>query len=145
MFSNKQKNPSFMFPEVLLNFIGIFTALLSFIITLVWGIKAMYSEIGHNEKLQSFPIIIFWFLLISKLPHAQFSIAFLQKKSRIFDWITILCFSAFSLSLHFVSVLLWHFTAVSCSVCKDVEDEREEEAEFRRTGEQRDQYENYKH
>lgn len=72
LFANAQKKPLCMFPEVLLNFIGIFAALLSFIITLVWGIRAMYSEMDRNNKLQSFPIIIFWFLLISKQPYAQF-------------------------------------------------------------------------
>lgn len=41
----------------------------------------------------------------------------------------------------FVPVILWHFTAVACSVCKNIEDENEEETEFRRTGERRGVYE----
>lgn len=48
-----------------------------------------------------------------------------------------LCFVLFC----FVSVILWHFTAVSCSVCKNIEDDAEEEDEVRRTGERRDVYE----
>lgn len=33
----------------------------------------------------------------------------------------------------FISVIMWHFTAVSCSLCKNIENEDEEE-EFHQPG-----------
>lgn len=122
-----------MIPEILLSFISIFVALIAFIIRLVWGIKAMYSEMDRNVKLQSFPIVIFWFLLMSKsMVHLQLNYC------TIFFWCKII-WSVFPYYIY-CSVLLWHFTAVSCSLCKNIEVEVEEEAEFRRTGERRNRY-----
>lgn len=121
-----------MIPVVLLNFVGIFAALLSFIITLVLGIKTMYSEMGPNDKLHSFPVIIFWFLLISKLIQSTLDFCVRGFNNSIIFFCLV--------SFHCVSVVLWHFTAVSCSVCRDVEEEVAEEEEFRRTGERHDEY-----
>lgn len=92
--SIEQKTIACMIPEIILNFIGIFVAIIFFIITLVWGINAVQSENGTNVKLQTFPIIILWFLLISKASHSIVHSLF------TYEFLKMFCFVRFRFSCH---------------------------------------------
>lgn len=116
-----------MFPSVILNFVGIFATILLFIFALVATINVFQAkEVDPQAKQQALILLAVVFVSLSKTKFIRNFWWFIEGVIPLALLILILNGSV----PWSISVLVWHFTAVECSLCSMIEDE-EADAELR--------------